>query len=83
MRAMLYIEGKPSLFEGFVEARNSVPIHGHLGQTEPMVQPAPIGLTTLIAGFSLGTAKRAGKRCGAAVSLRGISKAKGRTLVCI
>ena len=50
---MFYIEGKLSLFKGFVEARNSVPIHGHPGQTEPVVQPAPIGLTTLIAGFLL------------------------------
>ena len=59
IRATFYIEGKPSLFKGFVEARNSVPIHGHPGQTEPVVQPAAKVVRPIRAGFSFGRAKRA------------------------
>ena len=54
---MFYIEGKLSLFKGFVEARNSVPIYGHPGQTEPMVQPATKVLRPYRGRFFFGNGK--------------------------
>src|SRR5215213_3393962 len=35
---------------GLVEAKNFVPLYGHLGQREPVVQPAMLGIIAILGG---------------------------------
>jgi hypothetical protein len=67
-----------------VEAKNSVSIDGYLRQREPVVQPATEDLLEIlwpVLFFGKGSEHQE-KEVMIGVSLRGISKAKGRTLVC-
>ena len=59
---MLDTEGQLGLSKGFVEARNSVPIDGHLGQTEPMVQPATKVVRPYRGRFFFGNGKASRER---------------------